>query len=55
VFLNGPPEAVIKSCWILSFKLLLLRSNSFREDQIEKCSESTGIICVLLKIDFFFY
>ena len=54
VFLNGPPDAVMKRFWIVLLKFVLFKSNSFKDDQIEKCSESTGIICVLFKIDFFF-
>ena len=54
VLRNGPPDAVIKIFWIFLFKLLLiLIFNWFKDDQIEKCSESTGMILVLCLIDFF--
>ena len=48
VFLNGPPDAVIKIFSTLLFKFLhSVIFNSLRDDQIEKCSESMGIIFVL--------
>ena len=46
-FKNGPPDAVIN---IFSIFFLLF---SFNKDQIEKCSESTGINSVLYFFKFF--
>ena len=46
-FRKGPPDAVIitfSTLWIDSFR---------NKDQIEKCSESTGINLVLFFINFF--
>ena len=45
-FKNGPPEAVIIISSTLSFGV------SFKSDQIEKCSESTGIKTVLCLVSF---
>ena len=48
-FKKGPPDAVIITSSI--FDLLTFLIN----DHIEKCSESTGMNCVLCFFNFFFY